>query len=391
MDVLVTGGGVAGAAAAIALRRIGADVTIHEAYADPAGQVGSFLSLASNGLRALRALGCLDEVAAAGFPVPHQRMWSGSGKLLGAGPRGRLDSDPLHSVTLMRAELVRVLREEAVRAGVRIVTDHRLVGAEAVGGAVRAEFTDGSQHTADLLVGADGLRSATRSALDPTAPSPRYAGFFTVSGVTESAAVEGVPTEPGCFNMVFARHGAFLHLPAPDGTLWWSAQVADPRPPDLEGFTGDEGVTKLAGVYRDDPVPYEIVRAAAALHRPTPMHTLAEVPRVHTDRMVLIGDAAHPVGAGQGASMAVEDAVVLAQCLAGEPSTQAALAGYERRRRSRVARMARAATANRDAKAPGPVRRRVRDLVMPYVFRHAQARATAWLYKYDIGALPERG
>lgn len=68
MNVIVIGGGVAGAASAIALRRLGLDVTVYEAYAEPAGRVGSFLSLAGNGLRVLRSLGVLEQVQRAASP-----------------------------------------------------------------------------------------------------------------------------------------------------------------------------------------------------------------------------------------------------------------------------------------------------------------------------------
>ncbi|HEX3787209.1 MAG TPA: NAD(P)-binding protein [Pseudonocardiaceae bacterium] len=126
MKVVVVGGGVAGAAGAIALRRIGAEVTVYEAYEDPAGPVGSFLSLATNGLRCLAVLGCLADVQRVGFAVDRQRMWSGRGKLLGDVPRARPAGDPLRSVTLMRGDLVTALRTEALRAGARIVTGRRL-------------------------------------------------------------------------------------------------------------------------------------------------------------------------------------------------------------------------------------------------------------------------
>ncbi|MFD0890555.1 FAD-dependent oxidoreductase, partial [Streptosporangium algeriense] len=62
MRAIVIGAGVAGSATALALRHIGAEVTVYEAYADPAGDVGSFISLAANGLRGLEALGCLPRV-----------------------------------------------------------------------------------------------------------------------------------------------------------------------------------------------------------------------------------------------------------------------------------------------------------------------------------------
>src|ERR1700678_1432944 len=106
MQAVVIGGGVAGSASAIALARIGAEVTVYEAYEDPAGPVGSFISLAVNGLRALDALGVLKQVQEAGFPGGRQRMWSGRGKQLGEVARNRRPDDDLLSVTLMRADLV---------------------------------------------------------------------------------------------------------------------------------------------------------------------------------------------------------------------------------------------------------------------------------------------
>ncbi|MFD9477047.1 MULTISPECIES: FAD-dependent oxidoreductase [Streptomyces] len=357
MRVSVIGGGVAGAASAIALRRAtGAEVTVHEAYEDPAGQVGSFLSLAVNGLRGLDELGCLAEVQAAGFPVALQRMWSSSGKLLGEVPRGRRASDSLHSTTLLRGRLVEVLRAEAALAGARIETGRRV---------------DPADLDADLVVAADGIWSATRPALDPAAPQVRYAGLYSVSGVSE-----GVHLTPGTYHFVFGRRGAFLCVPAADGTVWWSAQVPAPEPPDPAEVTQ----ALLAELYGKEELPLSLIRAATRVDRPMPMHRLADVPVWHDGRTVLIGDAAHPVGAGQGASMAIEDAVALARCVASVPGVEAALAEYTRLRRPRVARMTRTAATNRDSKTPGTVQRRVNDLLMPLAFRHVYARSTSWLY-----------
>ncbi|MEU7002566.1 FAD-dependent monooxygenase [Nonomuraea sp. NPDC046570] len=377
MEVIVAGGGVAGAAGAVALRRIGARVTVYEAHDDPAGQVGSFLSLASNGLRALDALGCLGQVQEAGFAVPRQKIWSSSGRLLGDVPRGRLSGDDLHSVTLMRGRLVETLRERALAAGARIVTGQRLTGAVTGPAHVNATFSGGGTARADLLVGADGIWSATRTLLDPAAPTPAYAGMYQLSGVSE-----GLDLEPGSFNMVFARGGAFLYLPAPDGTVWWSAQVAAPQPPDL----AEIGLERVAEVYRSERVPSAVLAAATQVHRPTLDHVLGQVPRWHDERIALVGDAAHPVGAGQGASMAIEDAVVLARCLEAGESIPAALADYDRVRRARVARMVKVAGGNRDTKTAGPLGRTLNNLVMSIFFRHFHEKATAWLYADSAAA-----
>ena len=128
MRAAVAGGGVAGSASAIALARIGADVTVYEAYEDPAGPVGSFVSLAVNGLRALDALGCLTAGPAGRLPgrapahVVRPRQAARRG-----GPRPPPEDDLL-SVTLMRADLVTALRTAALDAGARIVTGQRLTG-----------------------------------------------------------------------------------------------------------------------------------------------------------------------------------------------------------------------------------------------------------------------
>lgn len=372
MRVVVVGGGVAGAACAVALRRTGAAVTIYEAYPDPAGPDGSFISLAANGLRSLRALDALTQVEQAGFPVARQRMWSGAGRLLGDVPRGRRAADPVQSITLLRRDLVGALRGAATRVGAELITGERV---EATG--------DGRLRDADVIVGADGIWSSTRHGLDPSAPRPADAGLITVSG--ESAGLGGEAwNEPGTFNMIFGRRGSFIAIPAPDGMTWWSAQFAPPGALDPESV----GLDQLAAFFRSEPTVCRILRAARPAVIATRHHTLADVSRQHDGRTVLIGDAAHPVGAGQGASMAIEDAVVLARELSVGRTIPEALSSFERVRRARLGKMAKAARTNRDAKTAGPFAARFRNLVMPLIFNRVYPRATGWLYDFDPGALP---
>jgi 2-polyprenyl-6-methoxyphenol hydroxylase-like FAD-dependent oxidoreductase len=371
MRAVVIGGGVAGAACAIALTRIGAEVTVYEAHQDPAGPVGSFLSLSVNGLRSLDALGCLPAVQQAGFAVERQRLWSGRGRPLGDVPRGRRSGDCLHSVTLMRADLVGTLREEAVRSGARILTDRRLAAPH-----------DPAVTGADLVVGADGIWSATRRALNPGLPGPVYAGLYSVSGTSAATAH---PTSG--FNMIYGRRGVFIHLPAPDGTVWWSAQVVSGEPP---ADPAAIGVHELAALFRTEPAALALLSAGASVHAGTLLHVSAPARRRHGGRTVLVGDAAHPVGSGQGASMAIEDAVALARALAAAGEVPAALAAFDRARHDRTGKLAKTAAANRDAKTAGPVATRLRDIFMPFFMGRFYDRATGWLFDYDPGQLPVR-
>lgn len=377
MQVIVAGGGVAGTVCAIALRRIGADVTVYETYPDPAGSISAFLSIASNGLRALDAVGCLEAIQTSGFPVPTQRLHASDGRLLGETARGRKSADPLYSVTLRRSDLVATLRDEALRAGAHVVTGERVIGATDTGDRVRVELASGNTVDSDLLVGADGIWSTVRTILSADAPKPTYAGLFSVSGTATTDAA------PGVFTMILGRAGAFIHVPVGDGTAWWSAQVAEPTRADLN--TVD--LPMLLDRYRHEDQITTILRSATAIQRPTLDHVLAPVPTWRADRIVLVGDAAHPVGAGQGASMAIEDAVVLAQRLATAP-VSAALAAYEEARRPRITKMLKASGDNRAMKTRGPIRRRVNDTVMSFGLKHFYEKATAWLYTYDVGELP---
>jgi 2-polyprenyl-6-methoxyphenol hydroxylase-like FAD-dependent oxidoreductase len=300
-------------------------------------------------------------------------MWAGNGKLLGDVARARTAQDPMISVTLMRSDLVSVLREQARRAGAQIVTGRRLTPDD-----LAAAAPDG----ADLVVGADGIWSATRQFLDPAAPDPVYGGQYSVSGVSH-----GLGLEPGSWNLIYGRRGAFIYLPAPDGSVWWSAQVSAAQPPGPDA----DGLDQLDALYAAEHQAVRILRASDTGHGVTHHHVLAPVPRWHDDLTVLVGDAAHPVGSGQGASMAIEDAIVLAQELQARGSVAAALAGYDERRRPRVAKMAKTAASNRDAKVAGPVAARMRNLMMPLFFGRFYEKATAWLYAYDPGTLTGMG
>jgi len=226
---------------------------------------------------------------------------------------------------------------------------------------------------ADLLVGADGIWSATRAAVVPGAAPPVYAGTYVAGGI--SGPVAGV--EPGVFTMTFGRAGTFIHIGAPDGAVWWQAQVAgdDEREP-----AGD--ATRLAGLRGafTEAAPAAVLAAVTAVHPTTRQHTLPALPAWHAGRAVLVGDAAHPVGSGQGASMAVEDGLALAASLQRAGSVPEALAAFEAARRPRVTKVLRGADGNRDSKQAGPVRRRAQELVMPLVVPLVYPRATAWLF-----------
>jgi 2-polyprenyl-6-methoxyphenol hydroxylase-like FAD-dependent oxidoreductase len=118
-------------------------------------------------------------------------------------------------------------------------------------------------------------------------------------------------------------------------------------------------------------------------------YDLPHVPTWHTARMIIIGDAAHAPSpsSGQGASMAMEDALVLAACLRDLSSIPEAFISYERLRRDRVERMVAQGARSSGSKIPGPFGRLVRDLMLRLLFRvFVTDKSLAWMYDYRVEA-----
>ena len=123
---LVIGGGIGGSAAALWLKRAGLEPVVFEAQAESDTAAGSFLNIASNGLRVLQQLGLDGAVAAEGFRIPHMVMWSGSGRQLGVVRNGLPPGQGPVSMVVRRSALHRILREAAMREGIAFHDEKRL-------------------------------------------------------------------------------------------------------------------------------------------------------------------------------------------------------------------------------------------------------------------------
>lgn len=382
---LVIGGGIAGPVAAMALRKAGIRATVHEAYSTSADGVGGGLSIAANGLNALSVIGADEPVLRIGEPMPGMVIQSGTGKVLGefaALPGQR----PAQFV--WRADLYRALYDEASARGIAIEHGRRLVALTDGPDAVTAHFADGTEATADILIGADGLRSTVRGLIDPNAPAPRYTGLASFAA---ELADTGLPSTDGKMHMVFGKRAFLGYLSRPDGTGGWFVNLPRKDPMTLaehRATAPEEWLRILRETFADDPIP-----AAGMIARTDPdrllivgpMEDIPSVPIWSKGRVVLIGDAAHPTSpsSGQGASLAIESAVELARCLRTLPHGEA-FAAYEDLRRARAERIIRlGARTNRD-KAAGPVGRVIRDAVMPVLMKMMKPEKMAWQFDYRI-------
>lgn len=384
MKALIIGGGVAGPVTAMALARAGIDSTVYEAYDRTADGVGAFLTLAVNGMAALGELGLHDLVREKGFDTPSM-VAEMDGRRLIEFSFGDPLPDGTFNQTITRADLYGVLRDEAVRRGVPIEYGKRLVSAAPDADGVVATFADGSTATGDLLIGADGLRSVTRTIIDPHAPAPRYVPLLNAGGYARGVEVG---SEPGVMHMIFGRRCFFGYVVRPDGEVWWFANPPQPRElpaNEVAAITSEQWRARLRELFAGETFPAtEIIDATEHVFAGWNTYDFPKVPVWHRDRMIIVGDAAHATSpaAGQGASMALEDAVTLAKCLRDVPGVPTAFAAYERLRRERVERVVAQGKRNGDGKAVG----RIGRLFLPLVFKFVAMSANKqdWLYGHRV-------
>lgn len=386
MKAVIVGGGIAGPALGIALRRAGIDAVVLERRAEVDPEEGSYFTVGPNGLDALATLGVRDAAAALGFPSRSTTMHGGiGGRRLGEVPLGSRADDGTVALTLKRSRLAALLGEEAARRGVELRSDAHVRSTEGAA----AVLEDGTRVEGDVLVGADGVHSRVRSQIDAAAPTGRYVGLTNFGGITEGTPLAR-ELQAESWHFTFGARAFFGAHPTPRGDVVWFANVPRPEidPQERTATSREEWRRWLLELVAGDRGPAQQLLAAGRLELVADnTYDLPHVPVWSRDGAVLIGDAAHAPSpsSGQGASMALEDAVVLAMALRDAPSVAQALATYERLRRRRVERIVAAGARTGSAKIAGPLGRRVQERLMPLVFRYlVTQRSIAWMTDHRI-------
>jgi 2-polyprenyl-6-methoxyphenol hydroxylase-like FAD-dependent oxidoreductase len=263
-----------------------------------------------------------------------------------------------------------------------------LVDAKINDDGVTAHFADGTTASGDLLIGADGIDSRTRTIIDPNAPAARYVGLLNAGGYARGVSVPG---EAGVMRMVFGKRCFFPLHPEPERRSVVVRQHRQQKPAQQSRNRRHRPRAELLDLVRDDEMwATELINATPHIDAGRPTFDFPAAPTWHDDRMTIIGDAAHAVSpsAGQCASMAIEDAAVLAKCLRDLPTIPEAFAAYDNLRRQRVERIVEQGRKSGEAKIPGPLTRVLRDhVILPMVFKN-QSKGTSeplgWMFDYHV-------
>jgi FAD-dependent urate hydroxylase len=377
---LIIGGGIAGPVLAMFLKEVGIEPVVYEGRPEPNDEAGAFLNLAPNGLDVLGTLGIRGEIEALGTPTTAIAFYNHRGKKLGENPE--------RTVLLKRGVLNGGLREAAARRGVPVEFGKRLAGVEVPPeDPAVARFEDGTEAEGDLLIGCDGIRSATRRSVFPDSPGPRYTGVVDCGAF---ARVPSLPPADGVMRMTFGKEAFFGYQVAPSGEVYWFQNFHRAEEPDrdeLKVIPSAEYRRMLLEMHGGDHEPVaEIIGSTEGPIERWPLYEMPPIPRWHEGPVCLVGDAAHATTphVGQGASLAMEDAIVLARCLRDVPGPEAAFAAYERARRERVEKVVAMARRMGNQKSPsGAFGRAVRDLVLP-LFLKMGVKATEPIYAYRV-------
>ncbi|MDW9377869.1 NAD(P)-binding protein [Sinorhizobium meliloti] len=336
MRAVIVGAGIAGLAAAQGLRLIGWDVAVYE-QAEKVEPLGAGLSLSANALRALRALGLYEAVAARAQPIRRLDLLDQRGKVLQTTDFEEFSRryDHLAMAVLHRADLHQGLLSKLEDGVIR--TGMECVGAREAGDRIVLHFANGDAVEADFVLACDGIHSAVRKALFPAAREhfARYTCWRAIS--------PGVPRgmDPARLSESWGAGRRFGLAAIPGDRVYWFACCG-------AGRTDDPGLAKLdlegvGALFADfhEPVPEVLGRTPPDSLIWTDILDLEPMPSFTRGKVVLLGDAAHAVtpDLGQGAGLAIEDAAVLSALLARLPMERA-LQEYDARRVGRACRIA---------------------------------------------------
>lgn len=382
LPILIAGGGIGGVALALALARRGRGSVVLEAR-DAFVTEGAGIQLGPNGVRALQHLGVADALRpAAGVPEALEVHDGGSARVLARLPLGRWIADrhgapywAVHRGDLHGA----LLGAAAGQPAITLRTGFALADLSQKDAAVEVTSAGGEHIAGSAVVGADGLWSSVRRAVCP-AVEPKFAGSTATRTVI--AAREAGPLACAKVGLWLSRGANIVHYPVRGGA---EVAVVVIAAEDGQGRDWAAEADRAALIARIAHFHASLVEplAAAQSWRRWALFRLPRLPRWSAGRVTLLGDAAHAMlpHLAQGGVLALEDAIVLADCIATHPGDEPrALQVYEAQRRHRAARVQAASRRNGRIYHMSPLFARARNAVLRLVPGARLIASYDWLY-----------
>ena len=393
---IIIGCGIAGPSLAIALSRAGVDSTVYESQ-DNIPKFG-WLTLTANGTTIWKSFGIFDEIISTGTNIEGMIACDFHGKPIGKINTGEDLAKKYGAGTiLIKRELFnKVLCNKAISCGTNIEFGKKLTNIETkiTGDSdekkVTASFEDGTKAEGDFLVGCDGIHSRTRGIIMPNSPKPTYSGVVLVGGTVKKSNID-MNTSKNTIYLTYGKNAFFGYLLPKSGEHMWWSYVHNPESTDRENnqnaIPWECWKKKLLQTHKDDSeLVKKSIRIPEEAHFQFPIYDIPHMPIWHKGLVCLIGDAAHATSphVGQGAVMAIEDAIVLAKCLRDMPNKPKAFETFEKLRKTRTEKVVKMAQKYGDAfTTTNPIKKWFRNRMIPVMIKRGNE-PFDWIYSYKV-------
>lgn len=386
---LIIGAGIAGPTTAIFLKQAGFEAEVYEAWPYATG-IGGGLQIAPNGMQVLSEMGLASELMRRGSIAESFDFYSQSGARLGSINQNMQARFGQPAVNMCRATLNETLVNKAWCEGVALFFDKRLVSIEdRADRPLVAHFADGTTVEGDFVIGADGVHSALRAHVVPGGPTPFDTGLIGFGGFVPRAVLAERPIGQRV-ETTFGQSGffgyGFCSSDSDDGVMWWSTQPSHGIDAAAYRAMSQQEVKRHLKNFHagwHDPIP-QILDAAENIVV-TDTLDVATLPTWSRGRTLLIGDAAHATSphAGQGASLALEDAMRLGRLMQDGREFGLTFQNFEIERRPRAEKIVALARRNGNGKREfSPTGAWIRDRMLKLLLP-VTAKGMNWMYAYD--------
>lgn len=386
--VIIIGAGVAGPILALQLKKIGFQPEIFEARSENNRNEGVFLGITPNGLNVLKEFIDIEKLKE-DYTPGSMKFFNARGKQIAElGTAYQKQKYGVETLQLKRANLNTYARAAAAEAGIKIEYNKKFVRYNESEDQVTAYFADGTSVTGDMIIGCDGMFSEVRNQLFPEKSVIRYTKLISTGGYAKIAEL----SEPlDSIRMTFGERGFFAYSVSDKGEVWWFNNYfrdQEPKPKETEKILKDEIKDHLADIHRnDDPLFSRIIRNSYEIIA-YPVYDLPRLSKWYKGKVCLIGDAAHGISPhiGQGASLALEDTVVIAEQLQLNKECEAAFQAFQSERQPRVEKIIKNARKVGNTKTKtNPITAWFRDLFIGF-FISKQIKQLDWIYGWSYAS-----
>jgi len=383
---IIIGAGIAGPAMALQLKKLDIDVEIFEARQKQEMNLGVFLGITPNGLNVLKDLIDLKKLKEEYTPGK-MCFFNARGKNIGElDTKHQIKMYGTETIQIKRAKISSELRKKTTQYGIPIHYGKKLVQCTQNKESVIAQFEDGTEKRADFLIACDGTHSVCRKNLFPDAPKPEYTHQLSIGAFAKMGDLN-LPF--GAIHMTFGKKAFFAWAVSNTGYIWWFNNLywrSEPTRKEMTSTIQHEIKNHLFKIHKEDPAPIpDIINSTEDL-LVYPVYDIPSLPKWYKGNICLIGDAAHATAPhiGQGASLALEDTVVLAKCIHEKAVLSDAFETFQQLRQPRVEKLIQTARKVGDNKSnPNPIATFFRDLLLKH-FIKKEMRKMDWIYGYKV-------